>query len=118
MAGEHDPMLLQIKEALPSVLEPYAGKSEYKNHGERVVTGQRMLQSADDVFLGWTCDEDGPSYYLRQLRDMKMKIDLETMTKGDWVEYVQICGWTLAPAPARTGGAAPVWGGLWEKETI
>jgi uncharacterized protein (DUF2252 family) len=112
MAGEHDPMLLQIKEALPSVLEPYAGKSKYANHGERVVTGQRMLQSASDVFLGWTRDEDGRSYYFRQLRDMKMKIDLENMTKGDWLEYVQICGWTLARAHARTGDAALIGGYL------
>jgi hypothetical protein len=105
-------MLLQFKEALPSVLEPYAGKSRYANHGERVVTGQRMLQSASDVFLGWTRDEEGRSYYFRQLRDMKMKIDLENMTKGDWLEYVQICGWTLARAHARTGDAALIGGYL------
>jgi uncharacterized protein (DUF2252 family) len=112
MAGEHDPMLLQFKEALPSVLEPYAGKSRYANHGERVVTGQRMLQSASDVFLGWTRDENGRDYYFRQLRDMKMKIDLENMTKGDWLEYVEICGWTLARAHARTGDAALIGGYL------
>jgi uncharacterized protein (DUF2252 family) len=112
MAGEHDPMLLQFKEALPSALEPYAGKSQYRNHGERVVTGQRMLQSASDVFLGWTRDEEGRDYYFRQLRDMKMKIDLETMTKGDWLEYVEICGWTLARAHARTGDAALISGYL------
>jgi uncharacterized protein (DUF2252 family) len=110
MAGQHDPMLLQFKEALPSVLEPYAGKSRYANHGERVVTGQRMLQSASDVFLGWTRDEKGRSYYFRQLRDMKMKIDLENMTKGDWLEYVEICGWTLARAHARTGDSAMISG--------
>jgi uncharacterized protein (DUF2252 family) len=112
MAGSHDPMLLQFKEALPSVLEPYAGKSRYANHGDRVVTGQRMLQSASDVFLGWTRDEEGRSYYFRQLRDMKMKIDLENMTKGDWLEYVEICGWTLARAHARTGDAALIGGYL------
>jgi len=112
MAGEHDPMLLQIKEALPSVLEPYAGKSRYANHGERVVSGQRMLQSASDVFLGWTKDSTGRSYYFRQLRDMKMRIDLESMTKGDWLEYVEICGWTLARAHARTGDAAVIGGYL------
>src|SRR5271168_2219151 len=110
MAGEHDPMLLQFKEALPSVLEPYAGKSRYANHGERVVTGQRMLQSASDVFLGWTRDEEGHSYYFRQLRDMKMKFDLESMNKSEWLEYVQICGWTLAGAHARTGDAARIGG--------
>jgi len=75
-----------------------------------VVTGQRMLQSASDVFLGWTRDEKGRSYYFRQLRDMKMKIDLENMTKGDWLEYVEICGWTLARAHARTGDSAMISG--------
>ena len=112
MASEHDPMLLQFKEALPSALEPYAGKSRYANHGERVVIGQRMLQSASDVFLGWTCDDQGRAYYFRQLRDMKMKIDLANMTKGDWHEYVEICGWTLARAHARTGDAALIGGYL------
>jgi uncharacterized protein (DUF2252 family) len=112
MAGEHDPMLLQIKEALPSVLEPYAGRSNYASPAERVVTGQRMLQSASDVFLGWTSDSEGHSYYFRQLRDMKMKIDLESMTKADWLEYVEICGWTLARAHARTGDAAAIGGYL------
>jgi uncharacterized protein (DUF2252 family) len=118
MAGPHDPMLLQFKEALPSVLEPYAGKSRYANHGDRVVTGQRMLQSASDVFLGWTRDEEGRSYYFRQLRDMKMKIDLENMTKGDWLEYVEICGWTLARAHARTGDAALIGGYLGKNDTF
>jgi hypothetical protein len=112
----HDPMLLQFKEALPSVLEPYAGKSRYVNHGERVVTGQRMLQSASDVFLGWTRDAEGRSYYFRQLRDMKMKIDLDRMTRGDWLEYVEICGWTLARAHARTGDAAQIGGYLGKSE--
>jgi len=112
MAGAHDPLLLQFKEAFPSVLEPYAGKSPYSNHGERVVTGQRMLQSASDVFLGWTRDEEGRSYYFRQLRDMKMKIDLETMKRNDWFEYVEICGWTLARAHARTGDAPMIAGYL------
>jgi len=118
MAGEHDPMLLQFKQALPSVLEPYAGKSRYANHGERVVTGQRMLQSASDVFLGWTRDAQGRSYYFRQLRDMKMKIDLENMTKADWLEYVEICGWTLARAHARTGDAARIAGYLGKNDTF
>jgi len=118
MAGEHDPLLLQFKEALPSVLESYAGRSRYANHGERVVTGQRMLQSASDVFLGWTRDEQGRSYYFRQLRDMKMKIDLETMAKADWLEYVEICGWALARAHARTGDAALIGGYLGKNDTF
>ncbi|HYB76975.1 MAG TPA: DUF2252 family protein, partial [Candidatus Bathyarchaeia archaeon] len=115
MAGEHDPMLLQFKEALPSVLEPYVGKSRYLNHGERVVTGQRMLQSASDVFLGWTRGPQGQDFYLRQLRDMKMKIDLANMTKPDWLEYVGICGWALARAHARTGDPALIAGYLGKK---
>jgi len=118
MAGEHDPMLLQFKEAHPSVLEPYAGASPYSNHGQRVVTGQHMLQSASDVFLGWTRDDDGRCYYFRQLRDMKMKIDLENMTKGDWLEYVEICGWTLARAHARTGDAALIAGYLGKNDAF
>ena len=118
MADEHDPLLLQFKEALPSVLEPYAGKSRYSNHGERVVTGQRMLQSASDVFLGWTRDAEGRSYYFRQLRDMKMKVDLENMTKCDWLEYVEICGWTLARAHARTGDAALMGGYLGKNDVF
>lgn len=118
MAGEHDPLLLQFKEALPSVLEPYAGKSLYSNHGERVVTGQRMLQSASDVFLGWTRDDEGRDYYFRQLRDMKMKIELETMTRADWFEYIEICGWTLARAHARTGDAAVIAGYLGKSDAF
>jgi len=118
MAGEHDPLLLQFKEALPSVLEKYAGKSNYTNHGQRVVTGQRMLQSASDVFLGWTRDDEGRDYYFRQLRDMKMKIDLENMSKGDWVEYVEVCGWTLARAHARTSEAALIGGYLGKNDTF
>jgi len=112
MAGARDPLVLQFKEARPSVLEAYAGKSPQGNHGERVVTGQRMLQAASDVFLGWTRDEEGRDYYFRQLRDMKMKIDLENMAKADWFEYVAICGWTLARAHARTGDAATIGGYL------
>ena len=112
VGNNNGPLLLQFKQALPSVLEPYAGKSRYSNHGERVVTGQRMLQSASDVFLGWTHDDQGHHFYFRQLRDMKMKLDLSHMRKADWFEYVGICGWTLARAQARTGDAARIAGYL------
>jgi hypothetical protein len=118
MAGENDPLFLQFKEALPSVLEPYAGKSRYTNHGERVVTGQRMLQSASDVLLGWTRDDQGRDYYFRQLRDMKMTIELEDLPKEDWIEYVTICGWALARAHARTGDAAMIAGYLGRKDAF
>jgi uncharacterized protein (DUF2252 family) len=110
MAGRRDPLFLQFKEALPSVLEPYAGKSPYANHGERVVTGQRMLQSASDIFLGWTRDDEGHDYYFRQLRDRKMTIDVQNMSEEDWLEYVELCGRTLARAHARTGDAAQIAG--------
>jgi uncharacterized protein (DUF2252 family) len=106
MAGARDPLLLQFKEARRSVLEPYVGKSKYDNQGERVVVGQRMLQSASDVFLGWTHDDEGHDYYFRQLRDMKMKMDVESMSKRDWFEYVELCGWALARGHARTGDPA------------
>lgn len=112
MAGPEDPLILQFKEARRSVLEPYAGKSKYANQGERVVVGQRMLQSASDVFLGWTSDDAGHDYYFRQLRDMKMKVDLESMSKQDWIEYVELCGWALARAHARTGDPARIAGYL------
>lgn len=118
MAGEHDPLLLQFKQALPSVLEPYAGTSPYSNHGERVVTGQRMLQSASDMFLGWTRDVKGRSYYFRQLRDMNMKIDLEKMARSDWLEYINICGWTLARAHARTSDSALISGYLGKSDAF
>ncbi len=118
MAGENDPLFLQFKEADASVLEPYAGKSRYPNHGERVVTGQRMLQSASDVFLGWTRDDEGHDYYFRQLRDMRMKINLDEMTRQEWTEYAGICGWALARAHARTGDAAKIAGYLGKNDSF
>jgi uncharacterized protein (DUF2252 family) len=118
MAGKDDPLFLQFKEALPSVLEPYGGKSRYRYHGERVVTGQRMLQAASDIFLGWTRDDQGHDYYFRQLRDMKMTINVEDMPKEDWMEYLELCGWTLARAHARTGDAAQIGGYLGNNEAF
>lgn len=118
LAGKNDPLFLQFKEALPSVLDPYAGKSRYSNHGERVVTGQRMLQAASDIFLGWTRDSDGRDYYFRQLRDMKMTLNIEAMPVQDWIEYIGICGWTLARAHARTGDAAAIAGYLGKNDTF
>jgi uncharacterized protein (DUF2252 family) len=112
MAAPHDPLILQIKEARRSVLEPYAGKSRYANQGQRVVTGQRMLQSASDVFLGWTRSDAGHDFYIRQLRDMRMKIDVAHISKNDWFEYVHLCGWTLARAHARTCDPAQIAGYL------
>lgn len=116
MAGENDALFLQFKEALPSVLAAYAGKSRYQNQGERVVSGQRMLQAASDVFLGWTRDDEGHDYYFRQLRDMKMSIDPMRLNKGELLEYVEICGWALARAHARTGDPARIAGYLGKGE--
>jgi uncharacterized protein (DUF2252 family) len=110
MAGPNDALFLQVKEARASVLEAYAGKSRYSNHGERVVTGQRMLQSGSDIFLGWTRDGEGRDYYFRQLHDMKMTVDVEEMSKQDQFEYAELCGWALARAHSRTGDPARIAG--------
>jgi len=118
MAGAHDPLFLQCKEARVSVLARYAGKSRYDNQGERVVTGQHMLQSASDLFLGWARDDEGRDSYFRQLRDMRMKIDLDAMSRQDWFEYVEVCGWALARGHARTGDAARIAGYLGKNDTF
>jgi uncharacterized protein (DUF2252 family) len=101
---EKDPLFLQIKEATASVLEPYLGKSRYRQHGERVVQGQRMMQAASDIYLGWTKGLDvGRHYYWRQLRDMKGSVDVESAIPFGLTYYARICGWTLARAHARSG---------------
>jgi hypothetical protein len=100
----NDPLFLQIKEATASVLEPYVGKSRYRQHGERVVQGQRMMQAASDIFLGWTKGIDVTrNFYWRQLRDMKGSAVVELMAPVTLRYYAQICGWTLARAHARSG---------------
>lgn len=103
MAGEHDPLFLQFKHARPSVLECYAGKSLHSNHGQRIVHGCRMMQSASDIFLGWTEGESGRQFYVRQLKDMKIKPLVELFTPGVMIQYAELCGWTLAHAHARSG---------------
>jgi uncharacterized protein (DUF2252 family) len=118
LASDNDPLFLQFKEAFPSVLEPYASKSKYSNYGERVVTGQRMLQSASDVFLGWTHDDDNRCYYFRQLRDMKMKIDISAMSQDDFKEYIELCGWALARGHARTGDPVKIGGYLGKSDSF
>jgi uncharacterized protein (DUF2252 family) len=99
-----DPLFLQIKEATASVLEPYVGKSRYRQHGERVVQGQRMMQAASDIYLGWTKGVEANRWlYWRQLRDMKGSIDVEAMKPFGLEFYARQCGWTLARAHARSG---------------
>ena len=105
--GGKDPLVLQAKEAQASVLEPHLGASEFENHGERVVRGQRMDQAAPDVFLSWqrTEDLDGRQhdFYIRQLWDWKASIDLSTMKYEGLHAYSRACGWSLARAHARSG---------------
>ena len=99
-----DPLFLQIKEATASVLEPYLRKSRYKQHGERVVRGQRMMQAASDIYLGWTRGLDvRRHFYWRQLRDMKGSALPESMAPVGLTFYAGVCGWTLARAHARSG---------------
>jgi uncharacterized protein (DUF2252 family) len=99
-----DPFFLQVKEATASVLEGHLGASSYSHHGERVVRGQRMMQAASDIFLGWTTGLDvSRHFYWRQLRDMKGSVVVESMIPSGLTFYAGICGWTLARAHARSG---------------
>lgn len=101
MAGK--PLFLQMKEANASVLEPFAGRSIYKNHGERVVQGLRMVQPATDIFLGWSRGEEGRQFYFRQLRDVKLRPLLESFDLETFRNYGILCGWALARAHAKSG---------------
>ena len=116
MGGADDPLFLQVKEARASVLEPYAGQSTYPNNGQRVVMGQRLMLSASDIFLGWVEGKDGNHYYIRQMRDMKMKALVELFTPSVMNQYAELCGWALAGAHARSGDAAKIAGYLGKKE--
>jgi uncharacterized protein (DUF2252 family) len=112
-----EPLFLQLKEAQESVLAPFAGPSEFKHQGERVVRGERLMQAAVDPFLGWTSglrvDGGEPKqYYVRQLRDMKGAMDVPAMDPTQLTYYAGLCGWTLARAHARTGRAAVISGYL------
>jgi uncharacterized protein (DUF2252 family) len=98
-----DVLFLQVKQAEASVLEPYLGASGYANHGQRVVAGQRLLQTVPDIMLGWTTGPDGNAYYYRQLWDMKGAIDPARLTPGGLGVYGGLCGWTLARAHGRSG---------------
>jgi len=118
MAADDDPLFLQVKEARASVLEPYAGRSLHANHGQRVVVGQRLMQSASDVFLGWTRGQDGRDYYVRQLRDMKMSVVIEDWDAGLLRQYGRMCAHALARAHARSGDAATIAGYLGSAPTF
>ena len=101
MSASNQPLFLQFKQAVPSVLEPYAGKSLYGHAGQRVVMGQRLMQSSSDIFLGWVTGQQGREIYVRQLRDAKIKPLIETFDRGMLETYGKVCGWALARAHGR-----------------
>ena len=118
MAADNDPIFLQVKEARKSVLEPYAGESVHKNQGERVVEGQRLMQSASDIFLGWTRGLNGRDYYFRQLRDAKISAILEDWDVATLKEFGKLCAWALARAHARSGDPARIAGYMGSNTTF
>jgi uncharacterized protein (DUF2252 family) len=119
MAGDDDALFLQFKEARASVLEPYAGRSRYPNHGRRVVEGQRVMQVASDIFLGWSrIAELRAHFYVRQLRDHKVKARLEQMNARQLEGYTAYCGKALARAHAKVGGAARISGYLGRRDVF
>ena len=111
-SAENHPLLLQFKEAGPSVLAPYAGESVYENQGKRVVMGQRLMQCSSDIFLGWTKGHRGYHFFGRQLRDMKFSFPVEGVVPKLLLRYAELCGWTLARAHAKSGDAATISGYL------
>ena len=118
IAADDDPLVLQVKEAKASVLEAYAGKSLYENHGQRVVCGQRLMQSATDIFLGWTTGVNGRDTYIRQLRDAKISAIIEDWDEDMLRAYGKLCGGTLAKAHARSGDAAKIAGCMGSSTTF
>jgi uncharacterized protein (DUF2252 family) len=107
LTEREESLVLQIKEADASVLEPYAGKSVYAHHGQRVVEGQHLIQAASDIFLGWTTSRD-ISFYVRQLHDMKVSISVTTLGPRELVRYARLCAWTLAHGHARSGAPGDI----------
>ena len=110
-----DPLFLQCKEARRSVLEPPRGKRRYEHQGRRVVEGQRLMQAASDIFLGWS-NTKNHDYYVRQYRDMKVSAEIDTFKASTLVGYATMCGWTLARAHAKTGDATRIAGYLGSTE--
>ncbi len=118
MAGGGEPLILQIKEARASVLEAYAGASVYPNHGQRVVNGHRLMQPASDIFLGWTEGRLGRHFYIRQLRDVKIKPAVETFGTTEMTLFAGFCGHTLALSHARSGDPAVISGYLGKRDVF
>lgn len=118
LGEQDDPLFLQVKEARRSVLEKHVGRPSHAHDGERVVSGQRMMQASSDIFLGWARGPKGRTYYVRQLRDMKYTPDLSQHTPAILAAYGRLCGATLARAHARTGNAAMISGYLGTNDTF
>ena len=112
MTEDNEPLFLQVKEATSSVLEPFTRKSAFENNGQRVVHGQKLMQAASDIFLGWGTGTRGNHFYVRQLRDMKIKPLVEIFEEETMADYARLCGWTLARAHARSDRAAIIDGYL------
>jgi uncharacterized protein (DUF2252 family) len=118
MAHENDGLILQIKEARRSELEQYAQPCTYDNQGQRVVAGQRIMQTASDLFLGWSDSDDGHQFYVRQLSDMKGSIDATSLTPRQLLSYASLCGRTLALTHARSGDPATLAGYLGKSDVF
>jgi uncharacterized protein (DUF2252 family) len=114
---QSDPLFLQVKQAQASVYEPHLGPSSYLNHAQRVVRGQYFMQAASDIFLGWT-GLGSIDFYVRQLRDMKLSVSVESLSESRFVRYCELCGWALARAHARSGDPAQLSGYLGSKDTF
>jgi uncharacterized protein (DUF2252 family) len=118
LSADDHPLLLQFKEACPSVLAPYAGKSIYVNQGQRIVVGQRLMQSSSDIFLGWAQGRRGNHFFGRQLRDMKFSVEIAEASAVQLTWYARICGSILARAHARSGDAAMISGYLGKSDVF
>ena len=120
---DRDPLFLQVKEAQASVLEPYLTKSVYAEHGQRVIEGQRLMQASSDIFLGWErtpagLDGKPHDFYIRQLWDWKISVDVELMKPDEMMVFGKMCGWTLARAHARTGDRFAIGAYLGKRDAI
>ena len=119
---DEDPLFLQAKEAQESVMEPYVGASRYRSHGRRVVEGQRLMQAASDIFLGWCpavgLDGEQRHFYVRQLWDWKRSAEIERLTERGYEVYAKMCGWTLARAHARSGDRVAIAAYLGSSDTF
>ena len=118
MANENDSLFLQVKEAGPSVLEPYAGKSQFASHGKRIVLGCRLMQAASDIFLGWTQSETGRHFYIRQLKDVKISPVVDVFPPPVMEQYAELCGRTLAHGHASTGDSVKIAGYMGKSDTF